>query len=290
MNAWIPTMINFFARNGTYLALFSIGAAVVLLVVVLVVRRRIAFLKIRNSPPTPAEAFHKYKSPDQPTVAARPTITYRGRWTVALVAVWGLIWVGVTLATLHSFWMDYRFAKEAQTVAGTVLSTRGPHEYSNVQYEFQLDGRTYRGIGDQRNIRSLRYIGKIAQLDVSYLPSDPTKNRPVGGRPLNIFQGLLPCVFLALIAFVPLRQLRRDLILAREGRPTTGIVVGVLYGQRSYSIWVYYDFLNDQGGVTRGRSSLRGNYWQAAAGSPIAVLYLPANPGLSNLKLAMCWQ
>jgi hypothetical protein len=79
MNAWIPTMINFFARNGTYLALFSIGAAVVLLVVVLVVRRRIAFLKIRNSPPTPAEAFHKYKSPDQPTVAARPTITYRGR-------------------------------------------------------------------------------------------------------------------------------------------------------------------------------------------------------------------
>jgi hypothetical protein len=34
----------------------------------------------------------------------------------------------------------------------------------------------------------------------------PTKNRPAGQRPLNLFQGLLPCAFLALIAFVPLRQ------------------------------------------------------------------------------------
>jgi hypothetical protein len=91
------------------------------------------------------------------------------------------------------------------------------------------------------------------------------------------------------IAFVPLRQLRRDLVLARMGRPTTGIVLGVS-GQRSYSIWVYYDFADDQGGVTRGQSSLRGEYWQAAAGFPIAVLYLPGKPILNNLKLAMCWQ
>jgi len=280
----------FFSRNGTYLTLFSIGAVIVLLVAVLLVRRRIAFLKIRNLPPTPAEAFRKYNPPVQPTVAARPTITYRGRWTVALVAVWGLIWVGVTLATLHSFLMDYRFSNEAQTVTGTVLSTRGPREYSNVQYEFQLNGTTYRGFGDDRNMRSPRHVRKSAQLDVSYLPSDPTKNRPVGERPLNFFQGLLPCAFLALIAFVPLRQLRRDLILARNGRPITGIVVGVLSGQRSYSIWVYYDFPDDRGGVTRGSASLRGNYWQAAAGSPISVLYLPGNPGLNNLKLAMCWQ
>jgi Protein of unknown function (DUF3592) len=282
--------MNFIARNGTYLALLSIGAAIVLLVAVLLVRRRIAFLKIRNAPLTPAEAFRKYKPPLQPTEVARPSLTSSGRWTVILAAVWGLIWVGVTVATLHSFLMDYRFANEAQTVTGTVLSTRGPREYSNVQYEFQLNGRTYRGFGDDRNMRSSRRVGKSFQLDVSYLPSDPTKNRPAGERPLNIFQGLLPCAFLALIAFLPFRQLRRDLILARMGRPTTGIVVGVVYGQRSYSIWVYYDFADDHGGVRRGKASLTGNYWQAAAGSPIPVLYLPGNPTLNNLKLAMCWQ
>jgi len=55
-----PTMMNFLARNGAYLTLFSIGAAIVLMVAVLLVRRRIAFLKIRNSPLTPAEALRKY--------------------------------------------------------------------------------------------------------------------------------------------------------------------------------------------------------------------------------------
>jgi hypothetical protein len=283
-------MMNFLARNGTYLALFSIGAAIVLLVAVLLVRRRIAFLKIKNLPLTPAEAFRKYKPPVQPTEAARPHLTYRGRWAVILAAVWGSIWVGVTFATLREFEMDYRFAKEAQTINGTVLSSRGPPEYSNVRYEFQLDGKTYQGYGDDRNMRSPRHVGKSAQLDVSYLPSDPTKNRPAGERPLNIFQGLLPCAFLALIAVVPSRQLRRDLILARMGRPTTGIVVGVLYGRSSYSIWVYYDFADDQGDVTRGNASLRGEYWQAASGSPIQVLYLPGNPVRNNLKLSMYWQ
>ena len=283
-------MMEFSARNETFLILFSTGAGILLLVAVLIVRRRIALFKIRNTPLTPADVFRKYHSVNEPPQAAQSALTYSGRWAVILTAVWGLIWAGVTVAALHSFLMDYRFANEAQTVTGTVLSTRGPREYSNVQYEFQLNGTTYRGFGDDRNIRSHRYAGKPAQLDVSYLPSDPTRNRPAGERPLNIFQGLLPCAVLALIAFVPARRLRRDLMLARKGRPTTGIVVGILSGRRSYSMSIYYDFLDDQAGVTRGNSSLRGDYWQAAAGSPIAVLYLPGNPALNNLKLAMYWK
>ena len=59
-------------------------------------------------------------------------------------------------------------------------------------------------------------------------------------------------------------------------------MVGVLFGRRSYSIWIYYDFADDQGGVTRDNASLRGEYWQPAAGSTIAVLYLPGNPSLNN--------
>ena len=230
-------MTNFPARNVAYLVLFSIGAAIVLLVAFLLVRRRIAFLKIRNSPLTPAEAFRKYKPPVQSMEASGPRLTFSGRWAVVLAALFGSIWIGVTLATLHSFLMDYRFASEAQTATAMV-----------------------------------------------------SKSRPAGERPLNIFQGLLPCALLALIAFVPARQLRRDLVLARIGRPTTGVVVGVLSGRSSYSILVYYDFAGDQGGVTRGNASLRGEYWQAVAGSPIQVLYLPDNPAHNNLKLAMYWQ
>jgi hypothetical protein len=283
-------MMSAFGRNGTYLALLSIGAAIVLLVGVLLVRRRIAFLKIRNSPLTPAEAFHKYKPQVLPTEAARPRLTYLGRWAVILAVVWGSIWVGVTLATLHAFAMDYRFAKEAQTITAAVSSGPTSPQDNGVRYEFQLNGQTYRGYAADRVRQSLRYVHNSIEMDVSYLPSDPTINRPAGQRPLFILQGLLPCAVLALLAVIPARQLRRDLALARTGRLTTGIVVGVLSGQRSYSIWVYYDFANDQVGVTRGVASLRGEYWQAAAGSPIQVLYLPGNPARNNLKLAMCWQ
>ena len=283
-------MMNFFAQNGTYLALFSIGAAIVLLVAVLLVRRRIAFLKIKNLPLTRAETFRKYKPPVEPSEPARPHLTYRGRWAVILAVVWGSIWVGATFATLHAFGMDSRFAREAQTITAAVSSAPTSPQDNGVRYEFQINGQTYRGYAQDRVRQSLRYAHNSIKMDVSYLPSDPTINRPAGQRPLNIFQGLLPCAVLALIAVVPSRQLRRDLILARMGRPTTGIVIGVLSGRSSYSIWVYYDFADDQGGVTRGNASLRGEYWQAAAGSAIQVLYLPGNPARNNLKLGMYWQ
>jgi hypothetical protein len=283
-------MMNFFDRNGTHLGLFSIGAAVLLLVAVLLVRRRIAFLKIKESPPTPAEAFRKYKPPIQPTEAARPRLTHRGRWAVILAAVWGSIWVGVTFATLHAFAMDYRFAKEAQTITAAVSRAPTSPQDSGVRYEFLINGQAYRGYAADRMRQSLRHVHNSIEMDVSYIPSDPTINRPAGQRPLFILQGLLPCACLALLAFNPAGQLRRDLVLARIGRVTTGIVVGVLSGRSSYSISLYYDFADDQGGVTRGDASLRGEYWQAAAGSPIEVLYLPGNPARNNLKLSMYWQ
>jgi hypothetical protein len=283
-------MMSFFARNGSYLVLVSIGAALVLLVAVLLVRRRVAFLKVRNSPLTPADAFNKYKPPVQPTEAARLRLTYSGRWAVILAAVWGSIWVGVTFAMLHAFEVDHRFAEEAQTITATVSRAPTSPQDHGVRYEFEIDGQTYRGYAQDRLRQSLRYAHNSIKMDVSYLPSDPSINRPAGQRPLFILPTLLPWAVLALLAFIPARQLRRDLALARVGRLTTGIVVGVLSGRSAYSLLVCYDFADDQGGVTRGEASLRGEYWQAAAGSPIQVLFLPGNPARNNLKLALYWQ
>lgn len=283
-------MMNFFARNSSYFALFSIGAAIVLLVTVLLARRRAVFREIRNSPLTPAEAFRKYKPPVGPAEPTRPRLTYRGRWGAILVAVFGLAWAGATFAVLHKLAMAVRLAEAGQSVTATVLSTPRLPRNSSVRYEFQVDGHTYAGFGDKTNMRPPRYLGKSFEVDVSYLPSDPTTNMPAGESPLPGLAALLPCACLALVAFIPARQLRRDLALARTGRLTTGIVVGVGSGQRSYEMWVYYDFADDQGGVTRGNASLRGDYWQAAAGSPIEVSYLPGNAALNNLKPAMYWQ
>ena len=83
-----------------------------------------------------------------------------------------------------------------------------------------------------------------------------------------------------------LSQLRRGFVLATTGRLTNGIVIGVRAGSKS-STWVYYDFLNDQGVVTRGKSSIPS--WKVVLGSSLEVLYLPDNPERNSLRQSMYW-
>jgi hypothetical protein len=126
------------------------------------------------------------------------------------------------------------------------------------------------------------------EIDVSYLPSDPAINRLAEERNLPIIIGLIPLTLPSLFLVVFVRQLRRDFVLARLGRLTTGIAVGTAIYSHSTSI--YYDFPNGRAGVTRGRSMLPFSYsGSIGLGSGVQVLYLPGDPERNALKRSLCW-
>jgi hypothetical protein len=116
-------------------------------------------------------------------------------------------------------------------------------------------------------------------------------NRPAAGRVPRAAR-LIALVPAGLIDFgvgVLLWSLRRHLLLVRRGRLTTGHVVAILgYGRGAVA---YYDFRNDQGGVTRGSSSLQFPlYAQVFVGSALPLLYMPDDPGFNRLRTSLLWE
>jgi hypothetical protein len=282
--------MNVLAQNGTSLVPALILAAIFLLVAFLVVHRLFAIFKIRNTPLTPTDVFRKHESQTQPSESVRPCLTSSGYALLIFAVVFGLIWAGVTYATIHKFVVDDRYTKAGQTITATVLSTSATHHEQIVRYEFQLDGQTYRGTANVPTLRGLTNAHKSKELEVIYLPSDPTINRAAQEKNLPIPIGLIPVALLGLFVVIFVMQLRRDFVIAKIGRLTTGIVVGVLPGLK-YSRWFYYDFLNDRGDVTRGKSSLQVTYAaNVVIGSSVEVLYVPGCPERNALKSSMCWQ
>jgi hypothetical protein len=253
-------------------------------------RRLVVIFKIRNTPLTPADAFRQHESQTQPTQSVRPRLTNSGYVAVIFAVATGGVGAGVTYATLHKFQVDHRFAKAGQTIIATVLSTSRAHHEHIVRYEFQVDGQTYQGAGVVPKLHSLTNARKSKEIEVKYLPSDPAINRPAEEVSLPILIGLMPLALLALCVGLPVKQLRRDFVLTKIGRLTTGIVVGIQSGLKSSS-WVHYDFLSDHGDVTRGKSALPVPYClKIFSGCSVQVLYLPGYPKQNALKFSTLWQ
>jgi hypothetical protein len=281
--------MNSLHQNGAYLVPSLIVVAAFLFVAIVLVHRLFAIFKVRNTPLTPSDVLRKYASQTQPNESVQPCLTSGGYVLVMFAVVVGLLWAGVTVATLHKFVVDDRFAKAGQTITATVLSTSSRHEHI-VQYEFQIDGQTYRGTGNVPTMRSLANARKSKKIEVIYLHSDPATNRAAEEKNLPILIGLLPVALLALFFFMFVSQLRSDFVLARDGRLTTGIAVGVVPGLK-YSTWIHCDFLNHRGDVTRGKSSLSAPYSSnVVSGSPVEVVYLPDSPERNALKQSLRWQ
>jgi len=274
-------------QSGTYLAPFLIVAAVFLLVAFLIVRRLLAISKLRNTPLTPTDVLRKREPPTQPRERGRPRLRGGGYGVMIVAGAMGIVWGGVTYATVHKFNVDQRFAKEGQTITGNLLSTSTTRHGHAVRYNFRVDGETYQGSGNVPRLASWTNARKSKEIEVTYLPSDPEINRPADETSLPMLIGLAPLAFLALMVFLLLSQLRRDFVLATTGRLTNGVVVGVRPGSKS-STWVYYDFLNDQGVVTRGKASVLS--WEVVLGSSVEVLYLPDDPERNSLRHSMYWQ
>jgi hypothetical protein len=279
--------VDSLTQSGTYLAPLLFGTVVSLLIAFLIVRRLLAILKIRNIPPTPTDVFRKQEPQPQPMGPGRPRLARSGYTAVIIAGVMGIVCTGVTYATIHKFNVDQRFAKESQTITGTLESTSATRHGHTVRYEFRINGQAYQGAGNVPRLRSWTSARKSKEIEISYLPSDPAVNRPADETNLPMLIGLAPPAFLALIVFMLLSQLRRDFVLATTGRLTNGVVVASLAGSKS-STWVYYDFLNDQSVVTRGKSSILS--LKVILGSSVEVLYLPDNPERNSLKESMYWR
>jgi hypothetical protein len=282
-------MVDSSAQNGSHLPAFLILAAIISITAYAIARRMYLFFKIRNTPLTRADTFLEHDSQSQPTQSVRPRLTSIGHTAVIFAVVMGTLLAGLAYANLHMFAVHDRLAKAGQTITANVLSTSKHHGYL-VQYEFRLDGQTYQGNSNLPTLDALANAHKSKGLEVLYLPSDPTINRAAEEKILPLLIGLLPLSFLALIVVIPVRQLRRDFVLVKIGRLTTGIVVGVLPGRR-FSTSVYYDFLNDRRDVTRDKSWLPVPYsLKVFSGSSVQVLYLPDHPEWNALKQSICWQ
>jgi hypothetical protein len=116
----------------------------------------------------------------------------------------------------------------------------------------------------------------------------------IASSPLPVSIALLaPLLFGA--AFVALAlKLRRDYVLVKRGRLTTGKVVGYAFGSTGYSVLAYYDFPTARGEVTRG-SCFLANYTRAspflstAVGSGVEVFYLQEQPARNGLRRGLWW-
>jgi hypothetical protein len=289
-------MMDFLAQNGRYLAAFLIVGAIVLLVGFLATRRIFFVWRIRHTPRTPIEVFRKHDPQIQPSEPIRPRLTFLGRRAVIWAVVLGILGAGLSYAMLHVFAVDDRYARESQLTTATVVRAPTSPQDHSLRYEFQVNGQTYQG---RAEVPQLRYRGSArtsSELDVRYLASDPTVNRPAVEKNFPISVGLIWPGILDFSFLYVLWYLRRTFVLAKLGRLTTGIVVGILPNQ--YGPFVYYDFQNDHGEVVRGTSWLPTTYaqkagiygWKTGLGSAIPVLYLSGNPRLNALQGSMRWQ
>ena len=274
-------------QSSTYLAPFLIVAAFILLFAFLIVRSVRAILKIKNTPLTPSDVLRKQEPPPQPMEPRRPRLIGGGYGIMIVAGVMGIVCAGVTYATIQKFKVDQRFTKEGQTITGTLLNASATRHGHTVRYEFRINSQVYQGAGNIPKLRSWANAHKSKEIEISYLASDPAINRPADETNLPMLIGLAPPAFLALIVFLLLSQLWRNFVLATAGRLTNGIVVGIRPGSKS-STWVYYDFLNDQGVATRGKSPILS--WKVALGSEVEVLYLPDDPERNSLRQSMYWQ
>jgi hypothetical protein len=281
-------MVDSSAQNGSHLTAFLILASIISIIAYAIARRMYLFFKIRNMPLTRADTLPEHDSQSQPPESVRPRLTSIGHTAVIFAGVMGILLAGLAYANLHKFAVYDRLAKTGQTIIANVLSTSKHHGYL-VQYEFRVDGRTYQGNSNLPTRDALANAIKSKGLEVLYLPSDPTINRAAEEKILPFLIGLLPLCSLALIVVMPLAQLRGDYALATTGRRTTGRVVGILPGTKLSSS-VYYDFVNDRGEVTRGKSWLPIPYsLKVFSGSSVQVLYLPDHLERNALKQSICW-
>lgn len=246
---------------------------------------RYATRSARSTALTSPGEFGREVRVSEPAAAARPRLSPGGGIALLFAAVAAALGAGITWVTLASIAQQRRFEKTP--TASAEITNPGARPGARLHYRFEVGGRVYEGATDVE-------VRRAQRITVHYLPADPSKNRPAQTTLPASIALVAPLIFD--LAFVLLAlKLRRDYVLARRGRLTTGKVVAYAFGGRGYSVLAYYDFANAQSGVTRGRSLL-SNYTSASpylktpVGSGVEVLYLAERPQRNGLKLGLWWR
>jgi hypothetical protein len=138
---------------------------------------------------------------------------------------------GIALAvSAGEFYGDWRFAREARTVQGTVIGkdvrtttsrrrgsgVRSRTEHYEVTYRFTADGATIEG-RDELTRDAWDRVTPRAPIGVLFLPDHPSSNRLNGPRPwaTKTILGLLGLAFTAGGIAVSIRAVRRRRLEAR---------------------------------------------------------------------------
>jgi hypothetical protein len=242
----------------------------------------------RNSLATPSHAFSRQVPDTAPGRSQRPKLAANGRVMVFFACPAGLVGLAISWATVHKLLEDRRYEQAPTATAAIVNPKRRASDA--VRYQFEVAGQAFQGVTNDKT-RAAKTI------TVHYLASNPASNRPVE-TPFPVTIALLPPVVFDVAFLWLVWKLRRDYVLVRRGRLTTGIVVGYA-GNKAPGVQslvtTFYDFLNAQGAVTRGHSILpnytvRGPYYQTAVGSGVEVFYIPESPERNALKWSLSWE
>jgi hypothetical protein len=143
-------------------------------------------------------------------------------------------------------------------------------------YSFDVDGRSFtQSDRVPRHIWSSLQTG--ASLPIHYVPGDPAVSHADAWDPhvTPTWLAMLIPAMLACLALAVWLTLRRQWRLLLEGRPAPGIVTGAKRTDKTVSIKYEFRLLN--GSVVKGKSSVSRRA-VPAIGSPVCVLYDPANP------------
>lgn len=201
---------------------------------------------------------------------------------LALVFVFaaGALAVGVLLSSivLRQTEEYRRLRDEAVETTGQITRvwrTRGDKPRHMIGYEFDVQGRTYRG--EQRvSARSWPRYRSGSNLPIRYVSSDPSIHAPrdLGRGGIPMWVPPLATLALAAAAWLCFLQIRGQRHLLVEGRPAPAVVRDHKKGQ--HGITYHYEFPLLAGSNYSGKKGPEKK--PPAVGATICVLYDPDNP------------
>jgi hypothetical protein len=211
----------------------------------------------------------------------------QGKFVVALAV---LLLAGAIAATAGFSVMSGRQArrrdlllKAGQTTTAAVTrrwqQSSGEDVRHMIAYQFSWNGSTYTGRSAVPS-RLWKTWDKGALLDVTFLPSNPARNRPAAVRDAVMPIWIPPIIglFLAGTSALIFFSTRRDARVLSEGRPAPAIVTR--HSRSENGKVAHYEFRLLSGAIAKGKTQPKRK--PPATGTVICVLYDRDNPRLNR--------
>jgi hypothetical protein len=198
-------------------------------------------------------------------------------WTILVLLSVGLIWLGgVSGYIAHQRQRHHALDTEGLEAPARVTRIAHGRGSAAVFYTFQVDGVDYQSDASSTGAPEYPHVG--SQIQVLYLPSDPSVNYPKGwgwwdfGYMFLFYFGALPVYAGARTAWI----LYRDWRLVRFGWVTEGKVTLCVPKKNTDRFMVDYEFRAQNDEVAEGSNN--NCYDEYKTDSKIKVIYLRQHP------------